>query len=65
MLWQRRSVNVRTIRPERKAGETKHRNGSYERQFAVKRFGEVTKEFKRRTKSIKIVTLISSSACLY
>jgi putative transposase len=32
---------------ERKAGETNHRNGSYERQFTMKRFGEVTVEVPR------------------
>jgi putative transposase len=32
---------------ERKGGETNHRNGSYERQFAMKRFGEVTVEVPR------------------
>jgi transposase-like protein len=32
---------------ERKEGETNHRNGSYERRFAMKRFGEVTVEVPR------------------
>jgi len=32
---------------ERKEGETNHRNGSYERQFTMKRFGEVAIEVPR------------------
>lgn len=32
---------------ERKEGETNHRNGSYERRFAMKRFGEVAIEVPR------------------
>jgi putative transposase len=32
---------------ERKEGETNHRNGSYERRYAMKRFGEVTVEVPR------------------
>ncbi|MGA2533911.1 MAG: transposase [Candidatus Aminicenantales bacterium] len=32
---------------ERKDGETNHRNGSYERRFTMKRFGEVAIEVPR------------------
>jgi putative transposase len=32
---------------ERKEGETNHRNGSYERRFTMKRFGEVAIEVPR------------------